>query len=230
MFTLSIILIALLSYLLGAVNFAIIITWAIKKRDIREFGSGNAGTTNVLRTLGKLPAAIVFVLDFLKVVVAVLIATLLVGHSGYSALRVLTAYWSGFFCVLGHIYPVYYGFRGGKGVLCIGAMAFMLQPSRPLIFICAFSVFLLICLISKMVSLGSMLGGLTLPVFTYIFYVPGVAPPTDLISFFNAPEEQRITATIISFVFSLIIIIKHYDNIKRIIKGEEKKLTFFKKK
>ena len=116
---------AVAGYLLGSINWSIILTWFFKnKEDIREYGSGNAGMTNVLRSVGKLPAVLTFVGDFLKCVVALLLSQAFVALLAPESVEFydVARYVAGVACVLGHIFPIYYGFRGGKGVVTSAAM------------------------------------------------------------------------------------------------------------
>ena len=117
---LAIILCAAIAYFLGSLNFAIIISKYKFHDDIRNYGSGNGGLTNMMRTYGKKAAAFTLLGDVMKAVVSVLLGMLIAGESG--------AYLAGFFCVFGHSFPIYYGFKGGKGVLTTAAMVLCLDP------------------------------------------------------------------------------------------------------
>ena len=116
---------AVAGYLLGSINWSIILTWFFKdKEDIRKYGSGNAGMTNVLRSVGKLPAVLTFAGDFLKCVAALLLSQAFVAWLAPASVEFydVARYVAGMACVLGHIFPIYYGFRGGKGVVTSAAM------------------------------------------------------------------------------------------------------------
>ncbi|MGN0477952.1 MAG: glycerol-3-phosphate acyltransferase, partial [Hominenteromicrobium sp.] len=148
---------ALVGYLLGSISFAIILTRFFAHEDVRDYGSGNAGATNVLRVAGKKASALTFLCDFMKCAASVLI--------GYYALRYvcvqhgideemarLGMYAAGFLCIIGHMYPLYFGFRGGKGVVTAAAMMLLLDWR---VFLICLAVFLLTFLWKKTVSLSS---------------------------------------------------------------------------
>lgn len=204
----SAILIAIISYLLGSVNFSIILSRKIENEDIRESGSGNAGSTNMLRTYGKGIAVATMIGDMLKVAVAIGIAHLIFGNELYSKNEILIKSFAGFFCVLGHIFPVFFKFKGGKGVATAGGMVLLIDWRIGLILL---AIFLITVAITRWVSLGSIIMAALYPVLTYIFY-------KDLI------------LTVIAVVFAVIIIYKHKSNIKKIANGTENKLSFGKKK
>ena len=125
--------ICVIGYLLGSVNTAILVSKLMYGEDIRTKGSGNAGMTNVMRTYGKGPAAITFAGDLMKTLIAMTVGTLICGLNG--------AYFAGLFAVLGHIVPVYYKFKGGKGV---SATAMFMLYADPLAFLVVFTIFVLI--------------------------------------------------------------------------------------
>ncbi len=204
----SAILIAIISYLLGSVNFSIILSRKIENEDIRESGSGNAGSTNMLRTYGKGIAVATMIGDMLKVAVAIGIAHLIFGNELYSKNEILIKSFAGFFCVLGHIFPVFFKFKGGKGVATAGGMVLLIDWRIGLILL---AIFLITVAITRWGSLGSIIMAALYPVLTYIFY-------KDLI------------LTVIAVVFAVIIIYKHKSNIKKIANGTENKLSFGKKK
>ncbi len=190
---------ALIAYALGSLNCGIIISKLFYKDDIRKYGSGNAGTTNMLRTYGKKAAIGTIVGDALKVVVAVVIANFMVGSilgGGYIA---------GLFAIIGHVYPVYYGFKGGKGVVTAAITILMLNPS---IFLVEVTAFIIIVAIWRYISLGSILCAALYPMITYVAY--------------NGPSIQFIFALLIA----VFIIFLHRTNIQRLIDGKENKLSF----
>ena len=188
---------AMLGYLLGSVNASIIISKR-RGKDIREMGSGNAGTTNTLRSLGKGAAAITLTADILKGIVAVILARIIFKSIPYADI------FAGAGAVLGHNFPLYYGFRGGKGVLTSFAVALILQPAAAL---SALLVGVLVIAITKYVSLGSMLGAVSLPVFCAFFC--------------------RQNTSIIAFMTGLaaLVVLRHRKNIERLISGNENKLS-----
>lgn len=200
----AIIISAILAYLLGSVNTAIILS-SLKGKDIRKEGSGNAGATNTLRVMGKKAAALVALFDGLKGVAAVLVARLVCYLIGVGA--PLAIYFSALFVMLGHVYPLYFSFKGGKGVMTTIAVIFMLDWRLGLIL---FVVCIAIMLISGYVSLGSCIGAVMFPVLVAIFH-------TDDIAFI-------ITAVLIG----ALAVFKHRSNLVRLVNGSESKLNFNK--
>lgn len=185
----------LVAYLIGAISFSIIFTKAIKKVDIRDYGSGNAGATNTMRVLGKGPAITVLLLDVLKGIVAVLIAYAF--HLSDWAVAV-----TGLLAIVGHIWPVYYGFKGGKGVATTIGIFAVLHFIPTLI---AGIITILIIAITRYVSLGSLFLILATPIIGY---------------FMGTPTSFVVTGLII-FILSAY---KHRANIGRLLKGNENKL------
>lgn len=220
MLILSFIFIALLSYLLGSLNFGVILSNKIKKDDVRNHGSGNAGTTNMLRSYGKGIALLTIIGDMLKVFVAIGAALLIFSYLPSTlnevAGRDLTSQdwtmilksFAGFFCVLGHIFPCYFKFKGGKGVATSGGMVFAIDWRIALILL---AVFIVILIITKYVSLGSIVMALLYPIFIFIFH-------------------KSILLTVIAAVFTLIVVIAHRENIKKLIHHNESKISFKSKK
>ncbi|MBQ1928264.1 MAG: glycerol-3-phosphate 1-O-acyltransferase PlsY [Clostridia bacterium] len=220
---------AAVSYLIGSISFAVIFTNYYAHTDIREHGSGNAGMTNVLRTVGKKPAIFTFICDFLKGVVACLLGK-------YAMLPILSAilntdltsvinplyfaYLAGLFCIIGHIYPLYFSFKGGKGVATTAGI-FLVLDWR--VFLIAIALFLVLVLITRTVSIGSIAAAIAIPILTAIF-----SDKTTEYSFTLFGLPQHIIITIFAVIFAVIVIAKHKENIVRIIHGEEKK--FGKKK
>lgn len=195
-----------LAYLLGSIPSAV---WIGKKYygiDIREHGSKNAGTTNMLRILGRRAALPVFVLDFMKGFLAVTIMQLLhyddiVGSNDIINLKIAAL----FAAVLGHIFPIFAGFRGGKGVATLIGAVTGIVPSIALM---CFGVWLIVLMISHYVSLSSMIAGCCFPVFTMFW------PRTNKIN---------LSFIVFSFVIAVLLIITHRKNIKRLVNGTESK-------
>lgn len=221
---LSMLLAAVIAYLLGSISFAIIITKQVSGKDIRSFGSGNAGATNVLRSQGKLPALFTFIGDLCKSMLSVYFGGLLLCSLQLAPvagstllthdtenLALVGKYLAGLCCVLGHIYPVFFGFRGGKGVMTILGMTLILDWRTAVI---GLSVFALVVLISRMVSLGSIIAGISLPIATYLLRTYVYDQPWQTVSF----------CVVAMAVITAIAIIKHRENIKRILAGTESKL------
>lgn len=210
---LSIILAAICAYLLGSINFAIIVSRLLAHKDIRDFGSGNAGLTNVLRTFGKGPAAIVLLGDFLKGVLAVVIGNLLFRYLGGVGGFMLGGYIAAFFAVLGHIYPIFHGFKGGKGILITAGVMLVLDPWVLCVIL---GVFILVVLLTRYVSLGSVCAAVSYP-----FATLGIE------LFMN-----RSTAWVdagLALLISGIVIFMHRSNIKRLLNHTESKLGQKKK-
>lgn len=202
--------IAILSYLLGSLNFGVILSNTVKKEDVRDSGSGNAGTTNMMRTYGKTLGLLTITGDILKVMVAIWIAfkimdveelkVTLDNASDYP--QVVLKSFAGLFAVLGHIFPCFFKFKGGKGVATSGGMVIMIDWRIALILLV---IFALIILITKYVSLGSILMAVFYPVFIGIFY-------------------KDIILVLIATVFTIIVVVAHRENVKRLINHTENKI------
>lgn len=189
------------AYLIGSINSAIIVSKIMLHDDIRKYGSGNAGATNALRTLGKKGAIPVVIGDLLKAVIAILFAKLICSDSS------LAVYIAGIGVVLGHNFPIYFGFRGGKGILVSLVAILFADPKIGLI--AAVSA-ILIMAITKYVSLGSVSGAV-------IFLVLGLTFRFGDVYF-----------CIFAAIISLLAIIRHKTNIQRLLNGTESKLSFKK--
>lgn len=221
MMILKLIVVALIAYIIGSVNFSIILSRGVAKKDIRTEGSGNAGATNMYRTHGKVAGIGTMVGDILKVLVAIIIAKYVIGVDVYDSFPYLIKYFAGFFCVMGHMFPVFFKFKGGKGVSTCAGMILLLDWR---IFLIEFVIFATVVAVSKMVSLGSMVMAVFYPFLTFFFYTPVepiISTPLDVIF----PYERWIL-TAIALFFSLVIAYKHRDNIRRIINGNENKISF----
>lgn len=216
MMVLKVAIIILISYLLGSLNFSIIVSRKCVHKDIRESGSHNAGATNMLRTNGKKYAVLTFLGDVLKLFVAVLITYLIIGQKDFSSNAYLFKSIAGLSCVIGHMYPCFFSFRGGKGVSVCAGMVAAIDWRIALILVV---VFALVVLISKYVSLGSIIIALCYPILTYIMFKP------ESITFGETIISERWIATLIALVFTLIVVIKHSSNIKRLFNGTESKIS-----
>lgn len=189
-------------YLLGSINAALVIGKVFFKKDIRNYGSGNAGTTNVLRTFGKGAAAAVLVLDILKGILACLAGQLLTGkieNVGWAGM-----YLAGFAAVIGHNWPVFFSFKGGKGVLTSFAVILYISPVPALI---CLTVFIVIVSLTRYVSLGSIIAAILWPVVSIFFDLPALM-------------------LVIAVLMVILIIIRHKENITRLFQGTEKRLSF----
>ncbi len=195
---------AVAAYLLGSLSFGIILSKVKYKKDIRDYGSNNAGMTNTLRTFGKGAAAFVFIFDALKGTAAVLLAKyLLCGDRD----PILCAYIALIFVVLGHMFPVFFKFKGGKGAATsLGATTALAPLTFPLVMI----PFFIVVLTTKMVSLASIISGLLLPVVTFCIY--------------HFKGEPTLVPTVSTALLAALIVFMHRSNIKRILKGEERKI------
>ncbi|MEE1283120.1 MAG: glycerol-3-phosphate 1-O-acyltransferase PlsY [Acutalibacteraceae bacterium] len=224
----QIILTAVVAYLLGSINFAIIITKIVdKKKDIREMGSGNAGFTNVLRSVGKGPAVFTIVFDFLKAIIAVLIggflfSTIVSGNSVQGEEFVAYGkYLAGLCCIAGHMFPVYFGFKGGKGVVTTAAL---MAVADWRIFIVMLGIFGIVFVCSKIISLSSLSCAFSYPIATFLFLYF-----VDYRISLGTENAHSMFYVIISTLFTLFIglcvIIKHKSNIQRLLNGTEKKIT-----
>lgn len=197
----------LLAYLFGSVPTAVWLGRAIRGIDVRDHGSGNAGATNTIRVLGSGLGFTVLLIDMLKGFLAVYILSSFAyvpGGLDTAWLKVILA----FAAVLGHIFPIFAGFRGGKGVATFMGTALAIFP---LTFVCSIGIFLLAFLSSRYVSLGSILSALMMPVFA------GLVFPEPAASVFFA------------LVVALVIPLTHRRNISRLLKGEEHRLSFSRK-
>ena len=190
---------ALAAYLLGSINWGVILSHAYGK-DVRNYGSGNAGATNMMRTFGKRAGAKTFALDFLKAVIATFIGRIFLGLDG--------AFIAGFFCILGHAYPIYFRFKGGKGVVVITATC-MFTDWR--VFLIMFVIYAIVLAGYKMVSLASCLVAALYPLVLYPFVGPRLG-------------------VIFAFLSSVFVIYLHRENIKRIYHHTESKVNFSRKK
>lgn len=196
----------IISYVLGSVNCGIIISKLIHKKDIRAFGSGNAGATNVYRTFGAKSGVIVLFGDMAKGVIAILLAQLAIKYFGAAD---YTLYFAGLLCVLGHMFPVFFKFKGGKGVATTTGIILFTEP---LVFIIMFIVFFLIAFLFKYISLASIVAAAA--------YTLGVML---LVCIEQPVLEMLIIRIVVSFIIGSLIIFSHRENIKRIKDGTEKK-------
>ena len=131
---------ALVSYLLGSISFAVLFSKLFAKKDVRDSGSGNAGMTNVLRTIGKLPAVLTLVCDLLKAIAAIFISRWIFSYLPFNEMVNVGAYVGGIAVVIGHIYPIFFNFRGGKGVLTCAGVFLVLDWKLCLVCIAIFLI------------------------------------------------------------------------------------------
>lgn len=196
----------ILGYLLGSIPFALVIGKVFYHTDVREFGSGNLGGTNAGRVLGKKAAISVIALDVLKVVVA----TAIIAHF----FDPMVSIWAGLFAAIGHCYPIFAGFRGGKAVATM--FGFLLSSAiftfqDPLMLVIPLIVFLVFLVIFKMVSLASIFAAITQSI--YIIMI-----------------SHYTSVNVASLLLTVLIIFRHIPNIKKIIHGNENKVGWLSKK
>ncbi len=200
---LSFLLTAIVAYLLGSVNTAVLVSKGLYKSDVRESGSGNAGMTNMFRTFGKKAGFLTLTGDVLKALVSVVLGFFLLGGPGQ--------YVAGFFCLIGHVFPVYFGFKGGKGVIVSAITVLLIDP---LIFLVLAVIFALMFIATQIISASSITAAFFYPMVVYAF--------------------NRSAPNILYFLFSLMIaffvIAMHKENIHRILNKTEKKFTIHKDK
>ena len=199
--------IAVLAYFLGCFNGAVVVSRYILRDDVRNHGSGNAGLTNFYRTFGGPLTLVVILSDAVKAVVAVLFAMLIAGSIS-PELITLSKYWAGLFCLLGHMFPVTFQFRGGKGILSGGTIALMMDWRVALV---VWGGFLILAIATRYVSLGSCWAGLSFPFVTWFVY-----------------QDELIT--VLAVIIGGLILWKHRGNMVRIAKGTESKFALHKKK
>ncbi len=206
-------------YLLGELNFAIILSKKLFGVDVRDYGSGNGGTTNMLRTFGKKAAIVTLVGDMGKAVVSCLLGYLVFGRLG--------AFIAGLFCMLGHTMPIKYKFKGGKGVACAAAVILMTDLGNiwwvPIVFLALLIIFAVIALGLKYVSLASVMCMLIYPVLLYEMEMLMASTSTVVVTEFGL-------YVIIAFLMAALVVFMHRENIKRLLQGKESKLDLFSKK
>lgn len=186
-------------YLLGSLNSGILLSKFLYHEDIRTYGSGNAGATNMLRTYGKKMGILTFLGDFVKGMLGVVIGRLMFGLLG--------AYIGGLFCVLGHIFPCYYKFKGGKGVATSAGMVLMTNWKVLLVLVV---IFVLLVYMTKYISFGSIMVYLLYPL---------------LLNNMKSPTDPSI-AILIAFTITILGVVMHRKNLKRIFEGTESKVSF----
>ena len=191
--------IAASAYLLGSLSFAIIICKLTLGKDIRSYGSGNAGLTNAYRTMGAGKTLLVLFGDIAKAAAALAIGGVLAGMMGKLV--------AGIFVILGHVFPVYFGFRGGKGVL-VGATMLVFLDWR--IFLVALVLFVIAVALTRWVSLGSILGAISFPITMQVFY-----------------GDARLS--VVAALMAAAVVFMHRSNIKRILSGTDNRFSFHSK-
>ena len=211
---LPMLIVAVGAYFCGCFNGAVIVSKYILRDDVRKHGSGNAGLTNFFRTFGGPLTVVVILTDVLKAVAAMWLAILMVRHwgggllQGEAMLMVYAKYWAALFCLLGHMFPCMFHFKGGKGILSGGTVVFMIDWRIALL---VWAGFLVLAVLTRYVSLGSCWGGAGFPVATWLQY-------------------HDMGVTLFAVAIGGLILYMHRGNIARLIAGTESKFTLSKKK
>lgn len=207
---------AVVAYLLGCFNGAVIVSKYILRDDVRTHGSGNAGLTNFYRTFGGPLTGVVILTDVLKAVLAVLVSRWLMFHgftifisaaSTTAFYDTVAKYWAGVFCLLGHMFPAMFKFKGGKGILSGGTIAWMIDWRVALV---VWGGFLILAIATKYVSLGSCWAGLSFPFVSWFVY-------------------HSFLILVLAVICGGLILFQHRENIKRLIHGTENKFHLHKK-
>lgn len=197
---------ALLSYFLGCLNGAVLVSKYILQDDVRDHGSGNAGLTNFYRVFGgKLTLAVIAV-DMVKMLIAVFFCNVIFSVV-LPVVPIVVRYWAGLFCALGHMFPVMFQFRGGKGILSGGALALTLDWRISLI---VWALFILIVVVSKLISLGSCTSGVVFAVSSSIVY-------------------RNPSVIVLALIIGLLILFQHRANLGRLATGKESKFSLSRK-
>ena len=207
------------AYFLGSINSAIIVSKTLYRDDVRKHGSGNPGLTNMLRTYGKGGAGLTLLGDMLKTVLAIFISGILFGFNYVGGLSTGEGfcYIAGLFAVIGHIFPIYYKFKGGKGVLSTATMVLVLTPVP---FLILFLIFFAIVASSKYVSLGSVVSAVLYPVVLHGYFV---------FIFSNTDKSLPGLAALSAVTIAILVVWCHRGNLQRISDRTERKISFKKK-
>ena len=203
------ILMAVIAYAIGSVNFSVLISRRVAGFDVREKGSGNAGTTNMLRSVGKGAALATLILDILKGVLAIFIAKFIFGGLASEANTAILVQLAGFFVVVGHTFPMFFGFKGGKGV---ATSLGVLLLTNPLIGAICLVFAIVVMAFTRMVSLGSIMAAILFPVLTIFIKDNYIADGYNYIIF--------------GIAMAVLVIFNHRSNLKRIYNGTENRLSF----
>ena len=200
------ILVAIVAYFIGSISFSVIFSRKFAGFDVRDKGSKNAGSTNVLRTVGTKVALLTLLCDILKGVIAIVVA-IIAGKIWTNMNVEILKYLAGFFAILGHTFPIFFEFRGGKGVAT--ALGVLITLNWKIGLICLIFALIIIAF-TKMVSVGSILSAVLYPILTIFM------------------GDTNFVATTISILIALLVIFNHRENLKRIKNGTENKLSFKK--
>jgi len=203
----SFVLSAVIAYLLGCFNGAVIVSKYILRDDVRDHGSGNAGLTNFHRTFGGGLTAVVILCDVIKAILALLISQWIFAAWRWSGAQEMAQYWAAMFCLLGHMFPVMFHFKGGKGILSGGTIAIMIDWRIALV---VWGGFLILVILTRYVSLGSCWAGASFPFATFFVF-------------------HNLWLTVLGVICGGLVLWQHRSNIKRLLNGTENKLRFRKK-
>ena len=198
---------AIIAYLIGSINFSVILSKKMAGFDVRDKGSGNAGTTNMLRSVGKKAAAITLACDILKGVVAILIA-MLIGRMVEGSNAALLVQVAGVAVILGHTFPIFFKFKGGKGVAT--SLGVLIMSNWQIGLICLVFALILMAL-TQMVSVGSIAAAILYPVLTLFIPQNYIVPGNYLIY---------------SIILAVLIVFNHRENVKRLLNGTENRISF----
>ena len=202
---------AIIAYLIGSVNFSVILSKKMAGFDVREKGSGNAGTTNMLRSVGKKAAAITLLCDVLKGIVAIIIA-IIIGKILKDTDKALLVQLAALGVVIGHTFPIFFGFKGGKGVAT--SLGVLLMVNWQIGLICLVFAIILMAL-TQMVSLGSVAAAILYPVLVMFIHT-------------NYTISEGSSYFVFSIILAVIVVFNHRENIKRLLEGKENKISFKK--
>ena len=206
-FWLPVLLTAVAAYFCGCFNGAVIVSKYLLRDDVRNHGSGNAGLTNFYRTFGGWLTVAVILCDVLKAVIALLIGAWAFGKTGMPGMAILGKYWAALFCLLGHMFPCMFHFRGGKGILSGGTIAIMLDWRIALV---VWGGFLILAVATKYVSLGSVWAGASFPfVYLYVYRDPVIFA--------------------LALITGGLVVWKHRGNVQRLLAGTESKFSVHRK-
>lgn len=194
---------AVIAYLLGSFNTAVVVCRKLYGEDVRNYGSGNAGMTNAFRAFGKKAGFLTLAGDAFKAFLAVALAFIFLGERG--------SYVAGFFCLVGHSFPCFFGFRGGKGVVVSAITVLLIDP---LVFLVLVVIFGLMFAATQIVSASSITAAFFYPIVVYAFH----------------KGQPSLFYTAFPLFFGLFVIAMHRENIHRLLNRTEKKVTFGKKK
>lgn len=208
------IIIAVIAYLIGSINFSIILSKRMAGFDIREKGSGNAGTTNMLRAVGKKAAVITLICDILKGVVSILIAVL-AGKIIKNLDNALLVQLAGIFVIIGHTFPIFFKFKGGKGIAT--SLGVLLMTNWQIGLICLIFALVLMAL-TKMVSVGSIAAAILFPILVAFIDQNYIVPTSN----------SNWSYLVFSIIVALLVIFNHRANVQRILNGTENRLSFKK--